>query len=353
MVKQRFPKISIIVLTFSICHTLLGVYGFSFYGTSKATFHYINILGLFFLGMLLIEVILFIIAIIQSTQKQNREFLWFVGIFFFGLFYNTFAVFIELGKIPYSYNMQVWLLPTGVIPQMFLIFIFLVRKAMKLLKEKEKKITETKLTAENELLNERLRMSKNLHDDIGAELSGINLYSHLAKQQSSSGNISDASNSISIIQDSTTKVIERLREIVWDITPHETESDNLIEKINLYTKYISKPSSISFQFIYDKVFEENVLPAKITQNLFLICKEAINNAVKYSECSNIKISLTSIENKLELCIRDNGKGFDVHTVEKGNGLKNIEKRMQDIGGECLISASRGNGCSITVQSHFI
>ena len=85
------------------------------------------------------------------------------------------------------------------------------------------------------------------------------------------------------------------------------------------------------------------------RNVYLIFKEAVNNAVKYSDCSRMDISLHVTEERLMLRIADNGKGFDTRTVERGNGLNNMLKRAADICGELTLSAAPGAGAAVQLS----
>ena len=78
----------------------------------------------------------------------------------------------------------------------------------------------------------------------------------------------------------------------------------------------------------------------------LIAKEAINNAVKYSDCTELKVEMKLSSKKFEMMIKDNGKGFDIDKVRKGNGLKNMEMRSESIGSEIIFK--NDNGFSVQV-----
>jgi len=85
------------------------------------------------------------------------------------------------------------------------------------------------------------------------------------------------------------------------------------------------------------------------KNLYLIFKEAINNAVKYSSCTRIDVSLTRRQNLIEMIIRDNGKGFDPATVKRGNGISNFEHRARDMNGSLQLESRAGAGTVVNVS----
>jgi len=85
------------------------------------------------------------------------------------------------------------------------------------------------------------------------------------------------------------------------------------------------------------------------QNLFMIAKEAINNAIKYSECKAIRVSLRQHRHSISLVVQDDGKGFDVSVAAAGNGLKNIRYRAQQIRFTANILSFPGGGTTIEVM----
>jgi signal transduction histidine kinase len=104
--------------------------------------------------------------------------------------------------------------------------------------------------------------------------------------------------------------------------------------------------NIDFDFKVDDSVAQMNLSMEARKNLYLVFKEAINNLVKYSEANRASFSITSTKNNLVLLIRDNGKGFDPHQITEGNGLKNMRKRAEEIGGRFLIESEIGNGTTI-------
>jgi signal transduction histidine kinase len=86
----------------------------------------------------------------------------------------------------------------------------------------------------------------------------------------------------------------------------------------------------------------------VGMNCYRTIQEAINNAIKYAEATEVVIEVKKMEDKIQIAIRDNGIGFDIHTVEKGNGLRNIQKRVEDIGGVLAITSSYKQGTIVTI-----
>ena len=84
------------------------------------------------------------------------------------------------------------------------------------------------------------------------------------------------------------------------------------------------------------------------KNLYLIFKEAINNAAKYAECSTLSVSINYENGRISMIIEDNGKGFDTANARPGNGLTNMQQRAVQLKGKLLIRSERENGTTITL-----
>ncbi len=98
----------------------------------------------------------------------------------------------------------------------------------------------------------------------------------------------------------------------------------------------------------DKIAEIN-LPVDSRRNIYLFCKEAINNAVKYSNGSLLELTIMKVDNKLEFSVSDNGKGFDAVMVRRGNGLENMQKRADEIGAKLILQSKLNEGASLSLQ----
>jgi ligand-binding sensor domain-containing protein/signal transduction histidine kinase len=229
-------------------------------------------------------------------------------------------------------------------------------RTLELQKEKEK--VENTLTqletlqvqlVETEKTNERLRISRELHDDIGGTLSGIVLYSHLAQNQVVTQNAGEAKNSLDIIQQSANDMVNRLNDIVWSINPEHNSLKNLIQKLEEYAREMAIAKNIKVQVNAAECLAQIQLPVETCHNIYLFGKEAINNAIKYSHASLLQLSAYQDEDIIELTIKDNGQGFDTATVRKGNGLINMQKRADDIAAMLSLQSALLQGTFISLK----
>lgn len=193
----------------------------------------------------------------------------------------------------------------------------------------------------------RAAIARDLHDDIGATLSSVQIMSSFASQSIEVNN-RDAIQWIKKVGDSTGDILQNIRDIIWTMNPDNDRADELFIRMKQFASQVLEPKNIQYSFTVNDEVEPylNTLPAK--RNLFLVYKEALNNAAKYSNCSQVNISFKMDKLKCMLRIEDNGIGFDANTVVNGNGIKNMKRRALLLNGTIEIFSVLGKGTSITM-----
>ena len=202
---------------------------------------------------------------------------------------------------------------------------------------------------EQAMLNERLRISRELHDDIGSTLSGIVLYSHVAENQVNSNRPDEVENSLNKIQQSANDMVARLNDLVWAVNPLHSSVKDLVQKLQEYAIEMSMIKNIKVQVCVPGSLANIPLPVESLHNIYLLCKESINNAVKYSQANLLELSVSNFGSIIEFKIIDNGEGFDMATVKKGNGLINMQKRADETGAILSVNSASGKGTIVSLQ----
>lgn len=195
---------------------------------------------------------------------------------------------------------------------------------------------------------ERSRIAQDLHDDIGSTLSGIALYSHLALQQLKDIKTNAVMLSLDTIQKTASQMVNKLNDIIWTVSPSNDNMNAFLKKLEEFGSGISMAKNIYFQAHNSEDFGQIQLNMEQRKNLYLICKEAINNAVKYSACTCIDLLAHHSHGQIEFCVSDNGRGFNINEINRGNGISNIYKRAKEISGLVEIKSAVGKGTSLRV-----
>ena len=211
----------------------------------------------------------------------------------------------------------------------------------------EKELAVQQITKELEVANIRNRISSQLHDDIGSTLSGISMYSYMASTQLQQGNHTNVQATLQTIQQSASEVVNKMGDVVWSVKTGQDSLQLLFERLGQYGFDMCKAKNIDFKTSI--LISHFNIPAENRYQLYLFCKEAINNAVKYSDAGLLELTAKEEGNLLEVNIADNGKGFDSETVKRGNGLNNMLQRANELGADFKLLSKRGGGCLISLK----
>ncbi|MDP4260331.1 MAG: histidine kinase [Bacteroidota bacterium] len=197
----------------------------------------------------------------------------------------------------------------------------------------------------------RNTIARDLHDDIGSALSSINIISKLAIQDDSGE--PKANKHLRKIHENSSFIMENMHDIVWAINPMNDDLERIFYKMREFATDILEPLNIGYNLTVRGNFGSKKLTLDKRKEIYLIFKEAINNAAKYSGCSKIDTIIASTDEGIEIRIEDNGVGFDRGQIKAGNGLRNMEERAKRIHSAIGISSNKGKGTVITliIKSH--
>lgn len=200
----------------------------------------------------------------------------------------------------------------------------------------------------------RNRIAQDLHDEIGSTLSSISLYS--AVMQKSSKSLPQNTHAIlEKIIDSTSEIMENMSDMVWTIKSDNDHFRQVVHRMRAFAANVADSKGIALRFDAQARVEELRLDMDKRKNVYLIYKEAVINAVKYAECTELQIDLRKTNHNIELHIRDNGKGFDPGSVDYsesslgGNGLTGMALRAEKLGADFRIDAAPGQGTTISLK----
>lgn len=192
------------------------------------------------------------------------------------------------------------------------------------------------------ILRIRNRIHRDLHDDVGATLSSVKAYSEILSN--------DPGNTViaGLIKENAAEMIEQLETITWATSPQHDSFVSLVAKITRYAAPACNAKNIRFQAIENGIAKDHAIPGEIRQTLYLVAKEAINNANKYSGAQDCVLTAEIENNVFKMEITDNGMGFNGNANGTGNGLRNIEERLKEAGGKALITSTAGEGTTVSI-----
>lgn len=193
---------------------------------------------------------------------------------------------------------------------------------------------------------ERLRngIARDLHDDLGSTLSSINILSQVALVDKDGS----TERYLHRINDQATRMMENIGDIVWSISPRNDSVKQVITRMREFAGEVFDTRNVSLRFT-DDVRDDLSLDAAQRKNIFLIFKETINNAAKYSGADKIDIAIFQEDHTLVMRVSDNGKGFDEKTTRPGNGLSNIRARAMEIKGVVELASAPGKSTAVELR----
>lgn len=192
----------------------------------------------------------------------------------------------------------------------------------------------------------RRKISSDLHDDIGATLSSINIYSELAKNEK------DNVVYINTIQQHAQKTIGNLDELVWSINPNNDNLKVLINRMRSFALPLLKDNKIKTEFTAELQDEEILIGLEKRRNIYFAFKEMVANVLKHANSSCCSIKINQKKAFLTIEVKDDGKGFEMEMInQQRNGLRNLKRRATENRGDFTIVSTPGKGttCTFIVQ----
>lgn len=236
-----------------------------------------------------------------------------------------------------------WWFKILVLASFISIIFFSLRYYLKRRLEKQLQIVEKKLAVNNE----RLRISRDMHDELGTGLSKIALLSEVGKKSNTSNE-----EIINEISNTSRGLANKMGEIIWTLNPHNDTLGNLAAYLKEYVYETTENLPVQVHFHLPDEIPDISLSHLYRQQLLMVTKEALNNALKYSHATRIGFNLAVTDPLVLFTIQDNGAGFDTAPIlqqktGKRNGLENMKARMESIGGYYELATVKGQGTKVT------
>jgi signal transduction histidine kinase len=255
-----------------------------------------------------------------------------------------------------------FIVPTPVYFQTWAICLYvvfavgLVAGIVRVISHRRLRTTLARLEQQQSLERERMRIARDMHDEMGSKLTKISFLSEHAQVDAASD---PARAKMESIARTSRELLKTMDEIVWVVNPRNDTLENLTAYLSHYAVEYFQNTSVECDLRLSPEIPHHPLSSEARHNLFLTFEEALNNVLKHSAATHVKVEMAVTGLEFELKITDNGKGFEGPPLSAannnprggrgGNGLKNMRQRLTAIGGECLISSRPGAGATVTIR----
>lgn len=211
-------------------------------------------------------------------------------------------------------------------------------KTKKIEFEKTKEIMQTRL-------DERNRIAKDMHDELGSGLTKIAILTEVIKKDPL-----NAEKNIDKISETSRQLVDNLDEMVWSLNPKNDSLDKLMGYLAEYVNQFLEATTIKPIIILPVIITPIYVSEERRRNIFMVLKEFLNNTVKYSTAKSFTLQMIQFNTTFTLVLKDDGKGFDINKVSKmGNGLKNMQQRINNVGGKANLES---NNTGTSLEMHF-
>lgn len=210
-----------------------------------------------------------------------------------------------------------------------------------------------RLEQQQAMERERMRIAQDMHDEIGSKLTKISFLSEGAKAALTPSD--SVAGKIGAIASTSRELLQTLDEIVWAVNPHNDTLEHLATYLGQYATDYLQNTSIELEVNLPRTLPHHPLSAEARHNLFLAFEEALNNVLKHSGASHVKLEMKSAPDTFAIQLTDDGRGFEPDRVTPtpgqtskrgGNGLINIRERLNSVGGRCELRSQSGQGTAV-------
>jgi signal transduction histidine kinase len=200
----------------------------------------------------------------------------------------------------------------------------------------------------NALERERTRISRDLHDDLGARLTQMALLTDLAADDPAASR--ELQSQIKEVSTQARSAVQSLDETVWMVDPQKDTLAHVIGYVARYAEQFFHPTPISCLQDICRRPPECMMPGKLRRDILLLVKEALNNVLKHSQASEVWLHIAVRGPLMRITVRDNGKGFDLAaTKPQRHGLENMLRRAESAGIKATLRSQSGQGTLVALR----
>ena len=260
-------------------------------------------------------------------------------------------------------NAFAFIVPAPLYFQKWAIFLYglgaiaFVSGTVRMVSHRRLRVRLARLEQQQSLERERMRIARDMHDEMGSKLTKMSFLSERASVDAKSGR--PFAEKIDSIAQTSRELLKTMDEIVWVVNPRNDTLENLTSYLAHHAVEYFQNTAVECDLRLPQEVPHYALSSEMRHNLFLAFEEALNNVLKHSGATKVKVEMNTSAREFELKVIDNGKGFETVAAPAakkqprgghgGNGLKNMRQRMTAIGGECLVLSRPGEGTAVMMR----
>jgi len=206
-----------------------------------------------------------------------------------------------------------------------------------------------KLQQQQALLEMRNDIARDLHDELGSTLTSIHILSQVSRNHLHLDKEGRAYSLLEKITEQSRQMQQSMSDIVWAIRSDNDKIENMMVRMREYLAETLEAKNIAIRFEAAEELLGYSFSMQQRKDIFLIFKEAVNNAAKYAACTLLEVSFRLCDGRILLEVKDNGVGFEPDKLRSGNGLNNMRTRSASLSGECRIDAAPGKGTTVLLD----
>jgi ligand-binding sensor domain-containing protein/signal transduction histidine kinase len=215
------------------------------------------------------------------------------------------------------------------------------------------------IAAQQAMERERMRIARDMHDEIGSKLTKISFMTERVKREFQGQD--SVAQKLDSIAGTSRDLLQTLDEIVWAVNPHNDTLEHLAAYLGQYATEYLQNTSVECELHIPRGLPHYPLSAEARHNLFLAFEESLNNALKHGRATRVRVDMQLEPSRFDIIIQDNGRGFSAKAVEPagnengslsrtgGNGLSNMRQRLDLLGGQCTVDSIPGRGTTVILS----
>lgn len=255
-------------------------------------------------------------------------------------------------EVPTPFYLQPWMIALYAVAS-----VGMVSGIVRMVSHRRLRHALAKLEQQQALERERMRIARDMHDEIGSKLTKISFLSEHARVDANSDG--PLAGKIESIAETSRELLQTMDEIVWVVNPRNDTLEHLAAYLSHYADEYFQNTSVECELRLPQAIAHHPVSSETRHNLFLAFEETLNNVLKHSGATKVRVEMAVKAGKFEIIVTDNGRGFDPNAAavrrpppgtRGGNGLRNIRQRLADVGGQFEIrSQAESGGTTVTLR----